>query len=110
MAKEIDLMKLVLEVDEQLIQMGAEPFQRPQHAYLIITERLKPGSSAFLQDDPLFHAVNQIYKELYRPTDLYIPAIHVGAFMFRDVFFPLRIPLIFGCPAINPVDFLTDVP
>jgi len=109
-AKEIDLMKLVLEVDEQLIQMGAEPFQRPQHAYLIITERLKPGSSAFLQDDPLFHAVNQIYSELYRPADLYMPPMHVGAFMFRDVFFPLRIPLIFGSPAINPVDFLTDVP
>ena len=41
MAKEIDLMKLVLEVDEQLIQMGAEPFQRPQHAYQIIAKRLK---------------------------------------------------------------------
>jgi len=108
--KEIDLMKLVLEVDEQLIQMGAEPFQRPQHAYQIIAKRLKPGSSAILQHDPLFNAVNQIYKQLYRPVDLYMPPMHVGAFMFRDVFFPLRIPLIFGSPAINPVDFLADVP
>ncbi len=110
MEKEIDLMKLVLEVDEQLIQMGVEPFQRPQHAYQIIAKRLKPGSSAFLQHDPLFNAVNQIYKQLYRPVDLYMPPMHVGAFMFRDVFFPLRVPLIFGSPAINPVDFLADVP
>ncbi len=110
MAKEIDLMKLVLEVDEQLIQLGTEPFQRPQHAYLIIAQRLKPGSSATFEYDPLFKAVHQIYSELYRPVDLYMPPMHVGAFMFRDVFFPLRIPLIFCFPAINPVDFLADVP
>lgn len=109
-AKEIDLMKLVLEVDEQLIQMEAEPFQRPQHAYLIIAQRLKPGSSATFEYDPLFKVVHQIYSELYRPVDLCMPPMHVGAFMFRDVFFPLRIPLIFGSPAINPVDFLADVP
>jgi hypothetical protein len=30
--------------------------------------------------------------------------------MFRDVFFPLRIPCIYGSPGINPADFLTDVP
>ncbi len=110
MVKEIDLMKLVLEVDDELIQNGLEPFQRPSQAYLIIAQRLKPGSSATLEYDPLFNAVNQIYKELYRPVDLYMPPMYVGAFMFRDVFFPLRIPLIYGSPGINPVDFLTDVP
>lgn len=108
--EEIDLIKLVIEVDDELLQKGAEPFQRPMSAYLMITQRLKPGSSAILQYDPIFNAVNQIYRELYRPEDLHMPPMHVGAFMFRDVFFPLRIPIIFGSPAINPVDFLTDVP
>ncbi len=110
MTEEIDLMKLVIEVDEELIQKGAEPFQRPMSAYLMIAQRLKPGSSAILQHDPLFNALNQIYNQLYRPVDLYMPPMHMGAFMFRDVFFPLRIPAIFGSPPINPVDFLTDVP
>ena len=110
MTEEIDLMKLVIEVDEELIQKGTEPFQRPMCAYLMIAQRLKPGSSTTLQHDPLFNAVNQIYKQLYRPVDLYMPPMHMGAFMFRDVFFPLRIPAIFGSPPINPVDFLTDVP
>ena len=110
MAEEIDLLKLVIEVDDELIQEGAEPFQRPLLACLKIAERLKPGSSSILQHDPLSSAVNQIYSELYRPSDLHMPPMHVGAFMFRDVFFPLRIPLICGSPAINPVDFLTDVP
>jgi hypothetical protein len=109
-AEEIDLLKLVIQVDDELIQEGAEPFQRPLTAYLRIAGRLKPGSSSILQHDPLSNAVNQIYSELYRPSDLHIPPMHVGAFMFRDVFFPLRIPLIYGSPAINPVDFLTDLP
>jgi hypothetical protein len=109
-AEEIDLMRLVIEVDDELIQEGVKPFQRPQAAYLRIAQRLQPGSSAILQYDPLFNAVNQMYSELYRPSDLHMPPMHVGAFMFRDVFFPLRIPVIFGSPAINPVDFLIDVP
>jgi hypothetical protein len=108
--EEIDLMKLVIEVDDELIQKGAEPFQRPQATYLIIAQRLNPGSSVILEHDPLFNAVNQIYKELYRLTDLVMPPMYMGAFMFRDVFFPLRIPLIAGEPSINPVDFLIDVP
>ncbi|NET02519.1 MAG: hypothetical protein F6K61_18565 [Sphaerospermopsis sp. SIO1G1] len=110
MTKEIDLMKLVIEVDDELIQKGLEPFQRRQATYLIIAQRLNPGSSVILEHDLLFNAVNQIYKELYRLTDLVMPPIHIGAFMFRDVFFPLHIPLIYGSPAINPVDFLIDVP
>jgi hypothetical protein len=108
--EEIDLMKLVIEVDDELIQKGMEPFQRPMSAYLMIAQRLKPGSSSILQYDPLFNAVNQIYDELYRPTDMHMPPMHTGAFMFRDVFFSLRIPLIFGSPVINPVNFLIDMP
>jgi HEPN domain-containing protein len=109
-AKEIDLMKLVLEMDDQLIQKGVEPFQRPFHACLMIAESLVPGGAIPL-DDPLFQAINQIYGELYRPVDLYMPPMYVGAFMFRDVFFPLRIPPNLGSGnGTNPVNFLEDVP
>lgn len=110
MVEEIDLMKLVIEVDDELIKEGSEPFQRPPVAYMKIAQRLQPRSSSILQSDPLFNAINRIYSELYRPSDLHMPPMHIGAFMFRDVFFPLRIPVICGSPAINPVDFLTDVP
>lgn len=103
----INLTKLVLEVDDELMQQGVEPFQRPLHACRVIAERL---NAILPHDDPLFQAVDQIYNELYRSTDLFMPPMHIGAFMFRDVFFPLRIPVIFGSPAINPVDFLIDVP
>lgn len=99
-------MRLVIEVDSELIQEGIEPFQRPLAACMRIAQRLQPGSSSILQSNPLFKAVNHIYRELYRPSDLHMPPMHVGAFMFRDVFFPLRIPV----TGINPVDFLSDVP
>lgn len=110
MAEEIDLFQPVIEVDNELIQEGAEPWQRPPIAYMRIAQRLQPGSSAIWQYDPLLKAVNQIYAQLYRETDLHMPPMHAGAFMFRDIFFPLRIPRIFGSPSINPTDFLTDVP
>ncbi len=61
MVEEIDLRKLVIEIDDELIQKGVEPFQRPMSAYLIIAQRLKPDSSAIFENDPLFNAVNQIY-------------------------------------------------
>jgi len=108
-AEKIELLKLIIEVDDELIQEKAEPWQRPIMAYMRIAQRLHPGSSTTLENDPLFNAVNQIYSELYRPSDLHMPPMHIGAFMFRDVFFPLRIPYTFGSPAINPVDFI-DVP
>jgi hypothetical protein len=112
--EEIDLFQLVIEVDDELIQEGAEPWQRPLMTYMRIAQRLQPGSSAIWQYDPLFKAVDQIYAQLYaqlyRETDLNMPSMHAGALMFRDIFFPLRIPRIFGSPSINPADFLTDVP
>jgi hypothetical protein len=111
MAEEIDLQKLVIAVDDKLIQEGVAPFQRPLAAYSEIIERLKPGSNSFLHyDQALSRAINQIYHQLYRASDLYMPPMHVGAFMFRDVFFPLSIPLVYGSSRIDPVNLLKDIP
>jgi hypothetical protein len=70
--QEIDLLKLVIEVDDELIQQRVAPCKRPLKAYLKISNRLQPGSSYIFQDDPIFHAVNQIYSDLYRPSDLHL--------------------------------------
>ena len=110
MVEQIDLRKLVIEVDNELIQKGVKSSARPVLAHMIIAQRLQPGSSSILKNDPLSNAVNQIYNQLYRSSDLHMPPMHMGAFMFRDVFFPIKIPLICGSSAINSVDLLTDVP
>lgn len=109
MENEIDLTKLVIEIDDELIEEQTEPFQRPFNAYIRIARRLQPNRQCAIQSDPLFKAVINIYEQLYRQKDMSMPPMHVGAFMFRDIFFPLRIPLILGQPAINPVDFLVDI-
>ena len=74
--------------------------------------RLQPPNviRPLFEHDPLGNAVNQIYKELYRQSDLSMPPMYLGAFMFRDVFFPLRVSIGYGSVLINPIDSLIDVP
>jgi hypothetical protein len=114
--EEIDLRKLVIEVDEELITEGVEPFKRHLAAYFRILEKLglNQGSPRPLfGNDPLCDAIHQIYIQLYRQSDLSMPSMYLGAFMFRDVFFPLRIPIVLGGSlAINPIDLLDapDIP
>jgi hypothetical protein len=111
MMKEIDWTRLIIAVDDELIQEGHLPSERPFAAYRRIKERLRPHDMyAHMQHDPIFQVVDQTYKELYRSSDLHLPPMHVGAFMFRDVFFPLRIPVVYGVCTINPTDLLGDMP
>lgn len=101
-----ELFSRVIAADSRLIAEGAAPFQRPLGACRLIAGdlgisfRIGGGPDAFVE------AVHEIYRELYRPEDLYMPALFVGAFMFRDVSFQLRIPVGFGAPSITPIDFL----
>lgn len=102
---DMDLLKLALQIDTQLIEKGVPPHDRPLQAGITIAESL--GASVILGSE-FFAKIDAIYKKLYRHSDLVIPPMHIGAFMFRDVFFPLRIPVIYGVRAINPVDRLLD--
>ncbi len=101
----MDLFKLVLQIDTQLIEKGVPPHARPVQASIAIAESL---GTAIILSSEFFAKIDAIYKKLYRHSGLVLPPMHVGAFMFRDVFFPLRIPVIYGVRAINPVDLLLD--
>lgn len=108
MKRDVNLFQMVLDVDAELIREGLKPFQRPIRASTEIATRL--GISFILNQDKseFYSEVLKIYDYLYRPSDLYMPALHVGVFMFRDIFFQIRIPVIFGRPNVNPVSFLCD--
>lgn len=108
MINDIDLMKLVIEVDDELITKGIKPFQRSFHANIKIGERLQLGCRDILNDE-LSIRVRQIYGELYRPTDLHMPLTHTGVFMFRDMFFSLHVSIIFGLRTIESIEFLDDI-
>lgn len=101
---------MVINVDDELIQEGVVPFQRPMAAHMKIRQRLKMSNLSifYIFDDPLFIAIKNVYDDLYRQTDLEMPLMHTGAFMFRDVFFMLRIPIVFGRPMVDVVGLLID--
>jgi HEPN domain-containing protein len=100
------LFQLVLEVDTELIEQGASPHKRPIACMIAIAERL---GISFTFGDTFSSKINAIYHQLYRLTDLEMPPMHVGAFMFRDIFLPIRIPVVYGEFSINPVNLLFDI-
>jgi hypothetical protein len=101
---DIDLLNLVIEIDTQLLEKGVPPCDRPMQAVFYIGESMPPG--AVLGSD-FFAKIQVIYEKLYRRSDLVLPPMHIGVFMFRDVFFPLRISVDYG-GTINPLDLLME--
>ena len=108
MIKEIDLRKLVIEIDDELIKEGKEPSKRSFHTNLKIINNLGIHGMDIL-NNPISNEVNKIYSELYRSTDLCMPPMHTGAFMFRDIFFSIRMPITYGKVINNPIELLDDI-
>lgn len=106
----IDLQALVMEIDTVLIEEGYEPFQRPVHACSRIANKLGISFTIGDKKDELVDTVHFIYESLYRKDDLYMPPMHIGTVMFRDIFLPLKIPVILGRVAVDPVESLHGVP
>jgi hypothetical protein len=106
----IDLQALVIEIDTILIAEGYEPFQRPLHACARIADKLGISFTIGGREDEFVEAVHFVYQSLYRHDDLYMPPMHIGTVMFRDIFLPLKIPVIYGHPGIDPIKCLNGVP
>ncbi|AUG52176.1 hypothetical protein CSC3H3_05130 [Thalassospira marina] len=107
---EINLHSLVIDIDKNLIESGYQPFQRPLQACSEIAKKLGISFSIGQKEDDFVCAIQDIYKNLYRPKDLHCPPLHIGTFMFLDTFLPIQIPLIYGTPKIDPVKCLREVP
>jgi hypothetical protein len=107
---ELDLQALVIEVDDILIAEGFEPFQRPIHACGRIAKKLGISFTIGGKNDEFAKAIHLVYEGLYRREDLYMPPMHIGTLMFRDVFLPLKIPVVYGRAAVNAVKCLDGVP
>jgi|GEM_PF-1489814 len=106
----LDLTTLVIEIDSILIDEGFEPFQRPLNACSRIADKLGIAFSIGAEKDDFLEAVHFIYESLYRPADLYMPPMHIGTVMFRDIFLPLKIPVVYGTASVDPIKSLDGVP
>lgn len=100
-----NLFGMVLEIDQELINQGVDPHERR----FLVLKRLYPNSPHVTPDDSMSDAIRQIYNQIYSLRDLQSPSIHVGTVVFRDIFFPLRIPVNFGYNPVNPVDLLEGI-
>lgn len=106
----LDIDALVLEVDDELIEEGFQPFQRPLNACSRIANRVGIGFTIGREKDPFVEAVHKVYEKLYRPSDLHMPPMHIGTFAFRDIFLPLRVLVAYGKVEVNPMQGMKDVP
>jgi hypothetical protein len=109
-AFDFDLDSLVMEIDDELITEGYQPFQRPLHACARIADRIGIGFTLGQKKDDFVEAVHKIYEKLYRTSDLHTPPMHIGTFMFRDIFLPVRVFVIFGEVQLSPMQCMGDVP
>src|SRR6266498_4870753 len=74
-AEEFDLAldSLVMEVDDELVQEGLQPFQRPINACSRIADRIGISFTIGQEKDDFVEAVHKIYEKLYRASDLHMP-------------------------------------
>jgi hypothetical protein len=105
-AGELEL--LAIEADDEGLRLGEEPKQRAFTNILRMLTRLGVDGVALTGDHaPLIvrrvHAAND---RLFRPQDKREGGIHLGFFMFRDLFSRLYVPLIFGQPELDFVKLL----
>jgi hypothetical protein len=97
----------ILSLDNELIDQGFEPWQRQMHIESKLSQELQISYIISDRNQPRHvDLLRQHFDTYYRKEDLFMPPLHVGAFLFRDLFFPIRIPVIFGSPVINLRQFL----
>ena len=105
-----ELQKRVIDHDSALIGQGRPPHQRALAVSMAIAREL--GITWTLGgrgSDPVTDAVHAIYRQIYRTRDLALPPIHVGAFMFRDVFFRIWVPVGYGKCRLDPFQLIDDM-
>lgn len=91
-----NIVDIVLKVDNNLIEQGIEPHKRIFHAEIEVLKIIAPNSCVPLGDTSLSKIIQEIYHEIYGSRNLVGPPMHVGALMFKDIFFRLVIPIPLG--------------
>lgn len=104
-----ELLHLLIEADDEGLAAGEEPRQREFENLQRVMNRLKPGAAYVLAGEmtpPLVRRIQALGRRLYRPEDIRVGGVHMGAFMFRDLFARLSVPICFGTVSIDPLEHL----
>lgn len=97
---------LAIEADDQGLLIGEEPKQRAFQNVLRMLGALGVDGVPLVgeQCPEIVKRVQSANDRLFRPIDKREGGIHLGFFMFRDLFSRLYVPIVFGSPN---VDFVT---
>ncbi|WP_419320254.1 hypothetical protein ACN2C7_05165 [Caulobacter sp. ErkDOM-E] len=105
-----ELFQLVLAADEEAFLAGDDPSDRSWKVPMTVMRQI--GFESYIAGGPgtppEFEKLRSLHAVLYRRTDTGIGGVHMGAFMFRDVFTKIEVPLIFGQVGIDPLK-MTDL-
>jgi hypothetical protein len=94
---------LAFEADEEGMALGEDPSQRAFANVLRVLNKLNvegvplTGSRA----PPIVQRVHSANDRLFRPIDKQSGGVHLGFFMFRDLFSRLYVPYIYGSPLVD---------
>lgn len=96
--------------DDEGLAASESPKQRAFQNVLRVLKRLNIDGVVLIGRNapPIVRRIHKANDQLFRPEDKQAGGIHLGAYMFRDIFSRLYVPIIFGSPR---VDFyqLTDL-
>lgn len=98
-----ELERLAIEADDEGLNEGEEPNQRAFKNVLRMLQRLGVEGVPIVGDHSpkIVKRVHRANERMFRPADMAEGGIHLGLFMFRDLFARLYVPMIFGSPALD---------
>lgn len=100
------LMQIVNETDAELLRTGMDIKLRSLKVPFAVMRKLGlPAVIGGGNENPAVKRILEAYRSLYRKQDLAIGG-HVGAYMYRDVFVRISVPIIFGNIKIDPFDYV----
>lgn len=103
-----ELEYLAVVADDQGLANGENPAQRAFKNVLRMLENLGvEGVPLTGERSPeIVKRIHKVNNRLFRPLDMREGGIHLGFFMFRDLFSRLYVPMVFGSPQIDFMKFL----
>ncbi|MBX7486948.1 SEC-C domain-containing protein [Qipengyuania sp. GH25] len=98
-----EIKHVVHKADDEGLRQGEEPKQRAFKNVLRALQMLNIDGVVLVGENapPIVRRIHAANNLLFRKEDQRDGGIHLGAFLFRDLFCRLSVPMIFGAPMID---------
>lgn len=99
---------LAVAADDEGLALGEEPKQRAFMNVMRMVQRLGLDGVVLVGagSPPIMRRIHAANNRMFRRIDMREGGVHLGFFMFRDLFAQLSVPLIMGMPEIDLVSQL----